>query len=188
MTKGLDFFIQSLVSTSAINHNSVAFDCARPVSSALSLLSVNLHNLSGAQEAAMAGWDSINEQVKGRRWLIHEAVCKESLSRVISRLSACAHTAMGVGQCCVSWWVFHKQDPSVLLRHLSHKEGRRVGNVVCLFECPRVSAKALMIIWNSAWFFLDFLTPSDLSGYKSVDCSCAAAEASPDVTPWTPEL
>lgn len=94
----------------------------------ISLLSLNLHNLSGPREAAEAGWDCINAQVKGRWWLIHEAVCKEPSSRVISRLSAPAHAAMGVGQCCVSGWGFHKQDLSLLFRHLSHKEGRRVAD------------------------------------------------------------
>lgn len=70
----------------------------------LLLLSLNLHNLCGSQEASEAGRDCIIAQVKGRWWLIHEAVCREPSLRIISCLSATAHEAKGVGQCCVSWW------------------------------------------------------------------------------------
>lgn len=44
--------------------------------------------------------------------------------KVISRLSAAARAAVGVGRCCVSWRSSHKHDRSALFRLWKHEEGR----------------------------------------------------------------
>lgn len=84
--------------------------------------------------------------------------------KVISRLSAAARAAVGVGQRCVSWRSFHKHDRCALLRLWKHKEGRgeagwRPGGFI---QCILVRWRALTESSDSGRFMSEQVTEGQL--------------------------